>query len=370
MSKNSDSKYMSLAINLAKKAEGMTNPNPVVGAVIVRNGKVIGKGHHKKAGLPHAEIEAIKNAEKLGNKISGSTLYITLEPCCHKNKRTPPCLDALLEEKFSRVVIGTLDKNPKVRGKSVRALKSKGVDVLVGVLEDRCLKINEAFFKYITKKVPFVTLKLASTLDGKIATFSGDSKWIGSEAQRKHAHELRALSDAVLVGINTVKIDNPMLSVRLERKKVNQPVAIVLDTNLEIPLSSKLLSQRSGTIIFTSKKNKKMKKIKKLTELGFSVIETNLDKNGYVDLNVVIKELGSRGIMSLLVEGGSKVASSFIRNKLVDKVMFFYSPKIVGGDGKSMIGELGVREIKDSFRLKDIIINTLGNELMLEGYFN
>lgn len=368
MSKNSDSKYMSLAINLAKKAQGMTNPNPVVGAVIVRNGKIIGKGYHSKAGLPHAEIEAIKNAKKPGNKISGSTLYITLEPCCHKNKMTPPCLDALLEEKFSRVVIGTLDKNPKVRGKSVRVLRSKGVDVLVGVLEDRCLKINEAFFKYITKKVPFVTLKLASTLDGKIATFSGDSKWIGSEAQRKHAHELRALSDAVLVGINTVKIDDPMLNVRLERKKVNQPVAIVLDTNLEIPLSSKLLSQRSGTIIFTSKKNKKIKKIKKLTELGFSVIETNLDESGFVDLNVVLKELGSRGIMSLLVEGGSKVASSFIKNGLVDKVMFFYSPKIVGGDGKSMIGQLGVREIKDSFRLKDIIINTLGNELMVEGY--
>jgi diaminohydroxyphosphoribosylaminopyrimidine deaminase/5-amino-6-(5-phosphoribosylamino)uracil reductase len=361
---------MSLAIKLAKKAEGMTSPNPVVGAVIVKNGKIIAKGYHKKAGLPHAEIEAIKNAKKQGKKVAGSTLYLTLEPCCHKNKRTPPCLDTLVEEKFSRVVIGALDKNPKVRGKSVRALKSRGVEVSVGVLEDRCLKMNEAFFKYINEKVPFVTLKLASTLDGKIATYSGDSKWIGSEDQRKEAHKLRALSDAVLVGINTVKTDDPMLNVRLKRKRVNQPVAVVLDAGLEIPLSSKLLTQRSGTIIFISKKNKKVKKIKKLTELGFTVIETGLDKSGFIDLTEVLKELGSRGVMSLLVEGGSKVASSFIKNRFADKVVFFYSPKIVGGDGKSMIGELGVREIKDSFQLRDINITTFKSELMVEGYLN
>ncbi|HSG30248.1 MAG TPA: bifunctional diaminohydroxyphosphoribosylaminopyrimidine deaminase/5-amino-6-(5-phosphoribosylamino)uracil reductase RibD [Thermodesulfobacteriota bacterium] len=371
MSNDIDAKYMALAIKLAKKASGMTSPNPVVGSVIVKNGEIIGKGYHKKAGLPHAEIEAINNARKQGKKIAGSTLYVTLEPCCHKNKKTPPCLDAVLEEKFSRVVIGSLDRNPQVSGKSVKALKRKGVEVSVGVLEDQCLKINEAFFKHISKKIPFVTLKLASTLDGKIATFSGDSKWIGSEGQRKQGHILRSLSDAVLVGINTVKTDDPMLNVRLEKKRVDkQPIAVVLDTNLEIPLSAKLLTERSGTMIFCSKNINKVKKMKRLKDLGFVVVKTGLDKNGFVNTKEVLKKLGSRGIMSVLVEGGSKVASSFIRYGLVDKAIFFYAPKIVGADGKSMIGELGINEIKDSFELSNVNISSIGNHVMVEGYLN
>ncbi|NIP38866.1 MAG: bifunctional diaminohydroxyphosphoribosylaminopyrimidine deaminase/5-amino-6-(5-phosphoribosylamino)uracil reductase RibD [Candidatus Dadabacteria bacterium] len=370
MSKDTDAKYMSAAIKLAKKASGMTSPNPIVGAVIVRNGKVIGRGYHKEAGLAHGEIEAIRDAKKQGKKIAGSTLYVTLEPCCHTNKRTPPCLNTVIEEKFSRVVIGSLDKNPQVSGKSVKALKRKGVGVTVGVLEDECLKINEAFFKHVSLKIPFITLKLASTLDGKIATFAGDSKWIGSDSQRKEAHKLRALSDSVLVGINTVKTDDPMLNVRLKRKKVKQPVAVVLDTNLEIPLSSKLLTEREGTMIFISKQNNKLKKIKKLKELGYEVIRTGLDSSGYVNLKEVLKALGSRGIMSVLVEGGSKVASSFIKQGLADKAVFFYSPKIVGGDGKSMIANLGVKEIKDSFKLSDVSISTMDDEVIVEGYLN
>ncbi len=368
MSIDPDIKFMTAAIKLARKAEGMTSPNPMVGSVIVRTGRIIGRGYHKKAGLPHAEIEAINNAKKLGNEIAGSTLFVTLEPCCHKNKRTPPCLDAVLEEKFGRVVIGSLDKNPEVGGRSAESLRQNGIEVRTGVLGQECDKLNEAFFKFITRKIPFITIKLASTLDGKIATFTGDSKWIGSTNQRKQAHELRAVSDAVLVGINTVKTDDPMLNVRLEKRNVRQPVAVVLDTRLDIPLTSKLITEREGTMVFCSKAHNKHKKIKRLKDMGVTVLETGIDKSGYVDLKQVLKQLGSRGIVSVLVEGGSKVASSFIKGGHADKVVFFYSPRIVGGDGKSMIAEMGIAEIKISYRLKELSISSFDDEVRIEGY--
>lgn len=368
--KDIDEEYMSYAIKLSKKAEGRTSPNPIVGSLIVKNEKIIGTGYHKKAGLPHAEIEAILDANKKGNSLVGSTLYVTLEPCCHKNKKTPPCIDRILQENFSRIVIGTLDKNSRVKGKSVKILEYNGIDVKVGVLEEKLLKINEVFFKYITKKIPFVTLKLAATLDGKIATYSGDSKWIGSEAQRKRAHLLRSNSDAVLVGFNTVRTDDPMLNVRLSSFSGSQPRAVVLDTNLEIPLSSKLITERKGTIIFISNSIKKLKKNKKLSELGITLIECKKDTSGYVDLSEALKHLGKLEITSLLVEGGSKVASSFIKGKLVDKIIIFFSTKILGNEGKSMIGNLEITNMKDALNLKNVRYKAFGNELMVEGYFN
>jgi len=208
-------KYMSLALKLAKKAEGMTSPNPMVGAVVVKRGKIIGKGYHKKAGLPHAEIEAFSDAIKKKNSINGATLYVTLEPCCHEKKRTPPCVKAIIKNKISKVYIAMLDPNPEVSGNGVKLLRENGIEVEVGILEDKARVLNEAFTKYITTKKPFVILKLAATMDGKIAAYTGDSKWIGSPNQRTFAHQLRNKVDGIMVGIETVLKDNPSLNVRL-----------------------------------------------------------------------------------------------------------------------------------------------------------
>ena len=253
MRKHQDEKYMSIALKLAKRAEGMTSPNPLVGAVVVKNGEITGKGYHRKAGLPHAEIEAFKDAEKKGREIKGSTLYVSLEPCCHKDKRTPPCVDAIIERGVTKVVVGALDPNPKVSGKGVNALREKGIDTITGVLEHKSREINESFNKYITTGKPFVTMKLAATLDGKIATRTGDSKWIGSEKQREYAHRLRSQADAVMVGIGTVLTDNPRLNVRLGGKTVRQPVPVVLDPGLRTPPESSILTLHGSVFIVTGK---------------------------------------------------------------------------------------------------------------------
>ena len=229
-----DKKHMAAAIRLAVKARGMTSPNPLVGAVLTKNGKVIGRGYHKRAGLPHAEIEAFQDARKSRKKIEGSTLYVTLEPCCHKGKRTPPCVDSIIKEKVAKVVVSSLDPNPKVSGKGVSKLKRNGIEVVTGVLKDKSSAMNEAYIKYITKGEPYVILKLAATLDGKIAASSGDSKWIGSDTQRRYAHKLRSQADAVMAGIGTVLSDNPSLNVRLKGDH-KDPVPVVLDSDLRTP---------------------------------------------------------------------------------------------------------------------------------------
>lgn len=367
MSNNTDTKFMSLAIRLAEKALGMTSPNPAVGAVITKNNKIIGKGYHKKAGLPHAEIEAINDAKKNVKSLKGSTLYVTLEPCCHKNKKTPPCVDAVLREEFARIVIGTLDRNPHVKGKSLKKLRQKNIEVVTGILENECYKLNESFFKFITRGIPFVTLKLAATLDGKISTYTGDSKWIGTEKQREYAHRLRFENDAVIVGINTVITDNPMLNVRTI-KTGKQPLAVVLDTKFRIPIDSNLIRKRNGTMVFVSEKIKKPLKKKKFENSGAVILGVKLDNSGEINLGEALKRLGTIGITSVLVEGGSKLASGFLKHHLVDKVIFFYSPKILGADGKSMVGELGITSIKKSIQLNDVNIKTFDGEIMLTGY--
>ena len=367
MPRDQDEKYMSLALRLAKKAEGMTSPNPLVGAVIAKRGKILGRGYHKQAGLPHAEIKAFLDAEKQNYSIKGSTLYVTLEPCCHTGKRTPPCVNAIVDRGISRVVIGNLDLNPKVEGKGADILRAKGVEIIIGVLEEKCREINEAYFKYIQTGFPFVTLKLAATLDGKIATFTGDSKWIGSEAQRKYAHKLRKKVDAVVVGVETVLRDNPQLTVRLNTKSSHHPTPVVLDSRLRVPLESRLLQMDKSPII-ACVPTADPKKIEELQKRGARVLITEMDGNGRVDLSKLLKKLGEMEIMNIMVEGGSKVAASFLTQSLVDKIVFFYSPKIIGADGTSMIGELGISKVREAFLVRKVRVRTIGEEFVVEGY--
>ncbi len=359
-------KYMSLALKLAKKAEGMTSPNPMVGAVIVKKDRVIGQGYHKKAGLPHAEIEAFNDALKKKNSVKGAAIYVTLEPCCHEKKRTPPCVSTIIEKKISKVYVAMLDPNPKVLGNGVKLLRENGIQVEVGILEDRAKILNEAFTKYITTKKPFVILKLAATMDGKIAAYTGDSKWIGSPNQRKYAHQLRNKVDGIMVGTETVLKDNPSLNVRLG-KKTADPIPIVLDRKLRIPLESNLLNIHERSIIATSELSK-TKKVQKLQNLGASILQIKEDKNGRLNLKELMTKLGKLEIMSVLIEGGSKVAASALKSGIVDKVVFFYSPKIVGSEGISMIGELGISTIKKSLEIKNTKIKRINDEIMIEGY--
>jgi len=367
MPENSDIRYMSLALNLAKRAQGRTSPNPPVGAVLVKKGNLIGQGYHKQAGLPHAEIEAILDAENKRKNVKGSTLYVTLEPCCHNNKRTPPCVDSIASKGISKVIVGCLDPNPKVSGKGIKLLEKAGIKVRVGVLSEKCRILNEAFFKYITTGMPFITLKLAATLDGKIGTLTGDSKWIGSEKQRKRAHILREKVDAIIVGIETVVRDNPRLTVRLKKKSINQPTPIVLDNRLRIPLKSRLFNIHRSPIIITTSKSKS-NKIDKIRKTGSRVLIIDTDKNGNIDLAKLMKKLGALGYTSILIEGGSKVAASALRTKVVDKVVFFYSPKIIGDEGISMIGKLGIPTVDKSITIRNLTIKSLGEEIMIEGY--
>lgn len=369
MDQNSKHKFMELALKLAAKAEGMTSPNPLVGAVLVRNGKIIGKGYHKKAGLNHAEIEAFEDAKKKGNRISNADLYVNLEPCCHTGKRTPPCTEAVIREKLSRVFIGMSDPNPKVRGFGIKKLKRAGIKVESGILEEKSRKLNKVFIKHITTGLPYVLLKMAVTLDGNIATKSGDSKWIGSETQRKYAHELRNKMDSVLVGINTVLLDNPSLNVRINKKQVSQPVPLILDSNLKTPVTSNILKIHDKAIIACSK-DVKQSKISKLEYAGATVLPAATDKDENIRLKQFFKKLVKMDITSILLEGGSKVASSAIKEGLVDEVNIFYSPKIIGGDAISMIAGLNIDKMKNAINVSDINIKKIGQEFMVEGYFN
>jgi diaminohydroxyphosphoribosylaminopyrimidine deaminase/5-amino-6-(5-phosphoribosylamino)uracil reductase len=367
MKKEPHEKYMSLAIRLAKRAEGMTSPNPLVGAVLVKKGEIIGKGYHRKAGLPHAEIEAFIDAEKKGRDVRGSTLYVSLEPCCHKEKKTPPCTGAIIEKGVREVIVGALDPNPRVSGKGIKTLTDAGVRVRSGVLAEKACKINEAFNKYITTGTPFVALKLAATLDGKIATHTGDSRWIGSERQRKEGHKLRNLADAVMVGTGTILKDDPKLNVRLSKRAGKQPVPVVLDMKLKTPVKSNIFSAHENVIIVTGKTHD-LNRRRKLEAAGATVIASRTGKDGLLDLREVARELGKMEITSLLIEGGSATAALALKSGIVDKVVFFYAPRVLGAEGLSMIGKLGISRVSDSLNVEKVKITKLGNEFMAEGY--
>ena len=352
-----DAYFMGLALELAKERKGLTHPNPTVGCVIVKDGKIIAKANHERAGMPHAEAKALAIA---GDSAKGSTLYVTLEPCVHYG-RTPPCTDAIIKAGVKRVVIAVLDPNPLVSGKGVERLRQAGIEVKVGVLEDQAKRINEDFFTYITQKRPYVTLKFAQSLDGSLATKDYQSKWISSEESRKYAHKLRAEASAVLVGINTVLRDNPKLTVRAFKWEKN-PLRIVLDPKLKIPMDCNLIKDKEAkTIVITAVEDKE--KIKALEEEGVEVLLAE-HENGLLNLKEVLRELYFKEVMHLLVEGGAKTLTSFLENRLFDRLCVFVAPIILGEGVR--IGDLGIRKVEDGIRLRLRELKTFQQDVFLE----
>ena len=355
-------KYMRLAMQLAGNAIGRTSPNPLVGAVIVKDNRVVGCGWHRKAGTPHAEVHALNQARELAQ---GADVYVTLEPCAHYGK-TPPCAKALVEAKVKNVYGGLLDVNPKVAGKGFKILEDAGIHVEYGFLQDELRKQNEVFFKWIEHKKPFVVLKAAMTLDGKIATATGQSKWITNETSRAYGYKLRDIYDGIMVGINTVIEDNPMLTARVDGGK--NPIRIVVDSSLKIDINANVVQDKSAkTIIATTDKADK-DKILKLQAQDVDVIVVDKDKNDKVDIEKLLDILGQQNICSILVEGGATLSGSFVAKKLVDKVYFFIAPKIVGGkEVKTPLAGTGILNLQEALALKDIQIEKLEEDILIIG---
>lgn len=357
-----DEKYMRLAMQLAGNAIGRTSPNPLVGAVIVKDNRVVGCGWHRKAGTPHAEVHALNQAGELAQ---GADVYVTLEPCAHYGK-TPPCAKALVEAKVKNVYGGLLDVNPKVAGKGFKILEDAGIHVEYGFLQDELRKQNEVFFKWIEHKKPFIVLKAAMTLDGKIATATGQSKWITNETSRAYGYKLRDIYDGIMVGINTVIEDNPMLTARVDGGK--NPIRIVVDSSLKIDINANVVQDKSAkTIIATTDKADK-DKILKLQAQDVDVIVVDKDENDKVDIEKLLNILGQQNICSILVEGGATLSGSFVAKKLVDKVYFFIAPKIIGGkEAKTPVAGTGILNLQEALALKDIQIEKLEEDILIIG---
>lgn len=357
-----DEKYMRLAMQLAGNAIGRTSPNPLVGAVIVKDNRVVGCGWHRKAGTPHAEVHALNQAGELAQ---GADVYVTLEPCAHYGK-TPPCAKALVEAKVKNVYGGLLDVNPKVAGKGFKILEDAGIHVEYGFLQDELRKQNEVFFKWIEHKKPFVVLKAAMTLDGKIATATGQSKWITNETSRAYGYKLRDIYDGIMVGINTVIEDNPMLTARVDVGK--NPIRIVVDSSLKIDINANVVQDKSAkTIVATTDKADK-DKILKLQAQNVDVIVVDKDENDKVDIEKLLNILGQQNICSILVEGGATLSGSFVAKKLVDKVYFFIAPKIIGGkEAKTPVAGTGILNLQEALALKDIQIEKLEEDILIIG---
>ncbi len=353
---------MKRVLRLAEKGRGRTSPNPMVGAVLVKNGQVVGEGYHARAGEAHAEILALRQA---GEEARGSTLYINLEPCIHYGK-TPPCAPAVIEAKVRRVVIGMEDPNPLVTGRGLKSLKKAGLDVEVGVLEKECRRLNEAFCKYILKKEPFVILKVAATLDGKIATREGDSKWISGETSRHFVHRMRDQVDGVVVGIGTVLKDDPQLTARI--KKGRDPYRIILDSRLRIPEDAKVIGNSPSKTIIATTELAARDKIERLEKKGVRILILD-SKQGRVDLKNCLSKLGEMGMMSLLVEGGSQVNGSFLDEGLIDKILFFLSPKLIGDrEALGIFGGSGKANLKETIPLNELRVRRMREDILIEGY--
>ena len=348
---------MEMTIRLAEKGRGLTSPNPMVGCIIVKRGRIVGKGFHRKAGTEHAEVLAISEA---GKKAANSTMYVTLEPCSHWG-RTPPCTEKIVEAGVREVIIAMKDPNPLVDG--FLELKFRGLKTKIGILEKEARKLNEVFVKYIKTKKPFVMIKVAMSMDGKIATKSGDSKWITSKEARTYVHKLRTEVDAVMVGLNTVLRDNPELTPRLYKGK--DPVKIVVDSQLEIPKNCSLMKTPGMLIIATTNQAPK-KEIEKLQQKGIRVV-TAKSKKGMVDLSDLMKQLGKMEITSIMIEGGSELNSSAIKEGIVDKILIFTAPKIIGS-GLGAIGNLGVNKIDKAIQLKEPVCRKIGSDTLVEAY--
>ena len=356
---------MRVALRLAGRGAGNTSPNPMVGAVVVKRGQVVGQGYHQSAGTPHAEIHALRSA---GEQAQDATIYVTLEPCNHQG-RTPPCTEAIVRSGVNRVVMGCSDPNPRVSGGGADYLRSKGISVEVGVLEERCFKLNEPFIKHITTGLPLVIAKVAASLDGKIASHLGDSRWISNERSRRFVHRLRHAVDGILVGVGTVIADNPRLTTRLPGKKGKNPLRIVLDTHLRTPPDCLVAAQNNeaSTLIATGPEPYKKRKAV-LEGQGVEVLPLPL-KRGRVSLPALLKHLGKCDITSLLVEGGAEVHGGFFYDNLVDKVYLFFAPKIIGGSsGVPMVGGIGAASVAEALSLRDLKLRRFDDDIMIEGY--
>lgn len=359
-----DEKYMRMALRLAAKARGRTSPNPMVGAVVVKGGRVISSGFHHKAGEPHAEAIALKKA---GTKAKGATLYVSLEPCSHTNKRTPPCSPLVMQSGVKRVVVAMIDPNPRVSGGGIKTLRKAGINVITGVLETEAKKLNEAFIKHVTTGIPFVTLKIAQTLDGKIATASGESKWITGEQAREEGHRLRDHNDAILVGINTILKDNPSLTTRFPGGR--DPIRVIVDTKLRTPLNAKVITQKSSAKTYIAALDTMPKnKLVKLLDAGAEILIAE-GRKGQVDLKSLMKMLGSFGITSVLIEGGAEVNASALKAGIVDKVILFIAPMFMTGtDSLCSIGGISPAKLSRAVRLTDVTSRFVGKDVMIEGY--
>jgi diaminohydroxyphosphoribosylaminopyrimidine deaminase/5-amino-6-(5-phosphoribosylamino)uracil reductase len=358
--------FMQAALELAEKGRGCTSPNPMVGSVVVRNGEVVGRGYHQKAGKPHAEIEALLDA---GEKSQGATLYVTLEPCCHYG-RTPPCVGRIIQAGIRRVVVAMEDPNPKVSGRGIQELRAAGIEVQVGILENEARKLNEVFIKYITTGQPFVVCKMAMSLDGKIATVSGESKYITHLQSREWVHRLRSELDAVMVGINTVLKDDPLLTVRLENWSGRNPHRVIIDSTLRIPLEARVLEKDpvAKTFIFTLE-SAPVEKRKHLEAQGALVFSAKKNDQGKVLLRSVLEQLGQMEISSLLIEGGAEIKASAFQEDLIDKVVCFIAPKIIGGrNAPTPVSGKGILNLSDAIPLHRVQTRMLGEDVMIEGY--
>ena len=345
-----DIDYMKRAIQLAKKGQGFTNPNPMVGAVIVKDGRIIGEGYHKKYKELHAERNAIAS---LKEDAKGSTMYVTLEPCCHYGK-TPPCTEAIIENGISKVVIGSRDPNPLVAGKGVKILREHGIEVVCDFLKEECDKLNPVFFHYITTKMPYVTMKYAMTCDGKIATKNNDSKWITGENSRNEVQKMRHNNMGIVAGIGTVLADNPMLNVRIEGLK--SPIRIICDSNLRIPMESEIVKTANKYKTIIAYVNGDTDKINALEKEGF-ILQKFSSKDGKVDLNELMQYLGEQNIDSIFVEGGANLNDSFMREGLVNRLEVFVAPKVFGGaNARSPIEGMGVEYVSEAkeFSLENV----------------
>ena len=357
---------MKMAIKLAEKGKGRVSPNPLVGASVVKEDRIVGQGYHARYGDQHAETKALQEA---GSEAKGATIYINLEPCCHHGQ-TPPCVDEIIKAGISRAVISVKDPNPIVNGKSIDLLKKKGIKVKIGVLEKTALKLNEFFFKYITTGTPFVILKSGMSMDGKVATKTGESRWITSEVSREYVHQLRNQIDATLVGIETILRDNPRLTTRLKNGQGRDPIRVVIDSLLRIPIRMRVFTQESdaGNIIITTF-NAPIDRTKKIESAGAKVLFVKPKGRNRVDMEAMVKELGKLQISSLLIEGGPGINASAIQEGIVDKVIMFIAPMIIGGKiAPSAIQGEGIAILEEAVRIDDIKIKKLAEDLMVEGY--
>ena len=355
-----DRQYMKMALELAQKGMGFTAPNPMVGTVIVKNGRIIGQGYHRKYGGLHAEREALAACTE---EPKGASIYVTLEPCCHYGKQ-PPCVNAILEAGIRRVIIGSSDPNPLVAGKGIRILKDHGIEVTENILKEECDKLNEAFFYYIQNKKPYVVMKYAMTMDGKIAAYTGESKWVTGEAARIHVQEQRLKYTGIMVGVGTVLADDPMLTCRLENSR--NPVRIICDSHLRTPLTSKIVRTAKTIPTILASSSKDQQKIKNYEEMGCQVLYVP-EKNGHIDLNRLMEILGATKIDSILLEGGGSLNWSALESGIVHKVQTYIAPKLFGGEeAKTPVEGKGFPDPASAVLLKNSEMIRLGDDFLIE----